>query len=129
MKKLLLLLTIVLSLFTVVYATDMVTTSAPLTTTSAPDASENETATPPIGDTNEALPADGENTEDQTDVTTLPGENDTTGVDTSVNSHATTDTADEVQEAPQSRSTVVGAIIAIVIVVGVIGLAALLQKK
>ncbi|MBR4110885.1 MAG: hypothetical protein IKK43_04285 [Clostridia bacterium] len=118
MKKLLLLLTIVLTLFTVVYATE-----ADLLISPAPDAAETVTDetvenVEKVEDDSavEVVPEDG-----ATDVTT--GTTDTTVEEDATEEH------DHSHETSASGSTVIGAIIAIVVVVGVIALAAFLQMK
>ena len=115
MKKLLFLLTIVLTLFTVVYATEDVLLISP-----APDADVTVTdeAVENIDDVETEDPHAGHDYEDLAEENVAEGDIDAEHThDHSVESTST------------SGTTVVGAIIAIAIVVAVIGLVALLQKQ
>lgn len=114
MKKLLFLLTIVLTLFTVVYATE-----ADLLISPAPDAAE-ETANETVENVEVV---EGEDSHEEHDHGEEVVPEDTTNVE--IEHDHDHDHAAETA----SGTTVVGAIIAIVIVVAVIGLVALLQKQ
>lgn len=117
MKKLLLLLTVVLTLFTVVYATEaeLITSPAPDATETVTDETVENVEKVEDDSTTEVAPEDG-----ATDITT--GDADTIVEEDSHEDH-------EAETSSNGSSTVVGAIIAIVVVVAVIALVALLQKK
>lgn len=122
MKKLLFLLTIVLTLFTVVLATETETlliSPAPDAATEAVENVENSAEVAPGATSEDAT----EKVDDATTEST-PVEDDTTTTGPVV------DLADSEETTTSgSSSTIVGAILAIVIVVAVIALVALLQKK
>ena len=119
MKKLLFLLTIVLTLFTVVVATE----SDVLLISPAPDATNEVVEN--VEDSAEVVPEDAteesaEKVDDTTESTPTDSEVPTTGTEVDDTEETTTS---------GSNSTIVGAILDIVIVVAVIALVALLQKK
>lgn len=117
MKKLLFLLTIVLTLFTVAYATE-----GDLNTAPAPDAAETVT-----DETVENV----EKVEDDLTVEAVPEDGATDETTGAADETVEEDTAEEnnhSHETSTSGSTVVGAILAIVIVVAVVALVAFLQK-